>query len=174
MKYKTLHPGCIVSEHLQCKYYRYTLYSLRCHTSKKSHMAHKSMIPCLLFLHYKHSLTMHRTFAAWALILCSFSSVHAICMFSSHLTMKPVTWNVTVFVDCCHVWNRCIREVFSAAQCLNQVHYHSPPWCNVLCRSVANKYFVLNRKHFFFSYTCVCMHKRMAKFLSYMYACTHT
>jgi len=47
-------------------------------------------------------------------------------------------------------------KFFLAVQCLNQVHCHSPHDANVLCRSVANKYFILNRKHYFLSYTRVC------------------
>jgi hypothetical protein len=130
------------------------------------------MVHCLLFLHYKHSVTMHRTFAAWALILYSFSSVHAVCMFSSHLTMKPVTWNIT-----------CICGLLS---CLEQMHQGSfflqrgasmnctttHPTDAMYFAEVLQMNILYSTENISFSHTCLHVHTPNKKHFFHTHACT--
>jgi hypothetical protein len=123
---------------------------------------------------------MHRTFNVWTLILCSFSSVHVICMFSSHLTIKSVHGNV---ICTCGLLS-CLEQMHQGSSVLQHsastnctaTHFAEVLQIIIVC-SAENIYFssthacACTNLPESFSHTCMHVHSPNKKHFSHTHAC---
>ena len=114
---------------------------------------------------------MHRTFAAWALILYSFSSVHAVCLFSSHLTMKPVAWNVTRICGLLSCLEQMLQGSFFLQRNASTNCTSTPPPMQMYFAEVLQMNILYSTANISFSPThvCACTNARQ----SFSHTCMH-